>query len=123
MSEVKWLKRHHYNDSNNPLWYETPFVNKQKHGVEKIWYYDGKPQFEICWDNGKKHGLTKVWYSTGQVLSETNYFNGAKHGKCIKYEKNGSVITTSYYLNGKEVSEEDFRRYELICELSGIKDE
>ena len=94
--EVKWKREYH---SNGQLAYEVPFVNGQKHGVVKWWYSNGQLKKEIPMVDGQAHGTLKIWNTEGQL---ENIF---------------------FYINYKKVSEEEYREYELICQLSGIKDE
>ena len=84
---------------NGQLKYERSYQNEKKHGINKGWYENGQLKYEWLYQNGKEHGINKVWYENGQ----------------LKYEH--------YCLYGEQVSIKEYRKHELITQLSGLNNE
>ncbi|HIO71053.1 MAG TPA: toxin-antitoxin system YwqK family antitoxin, partial [Campylobacterales bacterium] len=47
-----------------------------KHGMEKIFYPDGKIKSETNYLYGRKDGMEKIFLPDGRLYSETVYRNG-----------------------------------------------
>jgi len=43
------------------LWWETPYVNGKRHGIEKGYYESGALEWETPYVEGKKHGIEKEY--------------------------------------------------------------
>jgi antitoxin component YwqK of YwqJK toxin-antitoxin module len=54
--------------SNGQKKCETPWVNKQPHGIETWWYEDGHKDLERTWVNGELHGIETWWNENGSLL-------------------------------------------------------
>ena len=90
------IEREYY--ENGQLEYEYPCQNGKRHGICKAWWENGQLRYEYPYQNGKAHGIRKIWYKNGKL------------GYKYKY----------YYLYGEEVSPEEYRKHELITQLSGL---
>jgi antitoxin component YwqK of YwqJK toxin-antitoxin module len=64
---------------NGKIWYETPYVNGLRHGIEKTYRYSGKIWYETSYINGRKQGVHKSYYSTGDLSRISFYKNFQKH--------------------------------------------
>ena len=51
------VKKHYY--KSGTLWWETPYVNGEMHGIEKGYYESGALWWEIPYKNGKRHGIAR----------------------------------------------------------------
>ena len=87
-------------------------------GPDKTWYWNGQPEWEALWENGKLTSI-KRWYRNGKIEFERPFVNG-KHGITRWWYKNGQIESEDYYLYGGKVTEEEFRKHELVVELAGI---
>lgn len=68
MSEVKWIRLYR---GNGILYWETPYVNDQPHGVEKKYYKDGTLEWEVSFINGQPHGIQRRYHRDGTLRDET----------------------------------------------------
>ena len=99
---------------------EVEYLNRYRHGKEKIYCYDEKLIFEGDDLNGYKHGKGKEYdydYNGDDNLEfEGEYFYGKRwnrkgddNNNNIMYElKNGKGHIKKYYLIGKLFFENDF---------------
>ena len=86
---------------NGQLWYETPLVNGEIHGVEKTWYMNGQLSSVCSYVNdGEKHGVEKGWYMNGELMLSTPYVNGKVDGVVKWWHENGRLASVSLYVNG-----------------------
>ena len=65
----------------------------------------------------------KAYYNNGQLRYEHPYQNGKSHGVHKAWRENGELEYENYYLYGKEVSPEEYKKHELITQLSGLENE
>jgi antitoxin component YwqK of YwqJK toxin-antitoxin module len=86
--EVKWDRG--YLD-NGQLSLETPWVNGQKHGIEKRWYSNGQIRQETPYVNGQRHGIQRWWHRNGQLYWKTTYVNGERHGIRRYWKEDGKL--------------------------------
>ena len=91
--------------------------------VEKDYYDNGQLKYEWLYQNGKRHGICKGWYKNGQPYYEYLYQDGKVHGVRKIWYKSGELECKYYYLYGEEVSPEEYRKHELITQLSGLENE
>ena len=64
--------------------------------------------------------IKKGYYENGQLEYEHPYQNGKRHGICKGWWKNGKLGYKHYWLYGEEVFSEEYRKHELITQLSGL---
>lgn len=57
------------------------------------------------------------------IKTKVQYRDGSRHGVIEQYEMDGTVITQTYWVDGEQTTRDEFRRYELIEQLSGLNDE
>jgi antitoxin component YwqK of YwqJK toxin-antitoxin module len=67
------------------------------HGVQKLYYSNGKLESEVNYNLGQLHGVYRKYNKEGILISDLNFKNGKEHGKCI-----------SYYDDGKKMLEENW---------------
>ncbi len=67
------------------------------HGVQKLYYSNGKMESEVNYNLGQLHGVYKKFNKEGILINDRNFKNGKEHGKCI-----------SYYDDGKKMLEENW---------------
>ena len=111
-----------YNIVSHRLIYEGEFLNGQRNGKGKEYYYDGKLEFEGEYLKGNKwngkgydskknivyelkdgKGLIKLYDILGKFLSfEGEYLNGQINGKGKKYNYDGNLIFEGEFVNGKK---------------------
>ena len=118
MSETK---RGYYN--NGQLAYEYPYVNGKLHGTRRYWHDNGQLWYERPYVGGKAHGIHRYWYDNGQLRYEWPCVNGKPHGIHRYWDYQGKLINTEHYLYGDQVTQAQYRKHELITELSGLNDE
>jgi antitoxin component YwqK of YwqJK toxin-antitoxin module len=63
-NEVKWEVG--YRDNGQKFW-ETPYVNGERHGIETWWYENGKKWIESPHVNGDLHGIETCWHEDGSL--------------------------------------------------------
>ena len=90
-----------YNGYDNRLIYEGEYLNGEKNGKGKEYYFHGELLFEGEYLNGEKNGKGKEYYFHGELLFEGEYLNGEKNGKGKEYYANGKLKFEGEYLNGK----------------------
>jgi antitoxin component YwqK of YwqJK toxin-antitoxin module len=86
--EVKW-ERSHY--TSGQLAKETPYVNGQRHGIQKRWYSNGQLWWKLPWVNDQRHGIERGWHPNGQLRWETPYVNGMRHGIRKHWKEDGTL--------------------------------
>ena len=57
--------------------------------------------FEGEYLNGERNGKGKEYYWIGGLVFEGEYLNGERNGKGKEYDMNGNLMTEFEYLNGK----------------------
>jgi len=79
---------------------------KHKTEIKTYYYKNGNKWYEIPYVNDKRNGLQIVWHSNGNKSCETPYVNGKVHGLEIVYNKNGKngmkLHTKTILLMGRE---------------------
>ena len=68
------------------------------HGVQKLYYSNGKLESEVNYNLGQLDGIYKKYTKEGILINDRNFKNGKEHGKCI-----------SYYDDGKKMLEENWK--------------
>jgi len=72
-NEVKWEAGYR---PNGQKYWETPFVNGKRHGIETWWYENGKKSSEYKYVNGQEHGIHFEWYDNGSLFCVENWNQG-----------------------------------------------
>lgn len=103
-----------YSYESGKLRRETPYINGEIAGTEKVYHNNGKLWSERPYKDGKLEGIEKHYYDDGILNRETRYQRGIKEGIQKEYDENGKLlcetpfkygeregIFKSYYKNGK----------------------
>ena len=85
--------------SNGKIYWETPFKNGGREGIEKWYYESGELRAETPYKNGKKEGIEKWYYENGNLEGETPFKNGKAEGIGKWYYENGNLMAEIPYLN------------------------
>lgn len=84
-------------------------------------HYNGKVSAIISSNNnGERHGVSQWFGRNGKLWYEEINKNGKLHGLSRTFGLFGMVIRTKYWMYGDEVSKEEYKRFELIKQLSGL---
>jgi antitoxin component YwqK of YwqJK toxin-antitoxin module len=98
------IKKEYY--SNDVIKDEIPILNigsyyGKKHGIQKIYFPNGKLNIEISFINGIENG-TEIWYyQNGNILMKKKIINGDIHGIQTFYYENGSIMKETPFKEGK----------------------
>ena len=85
--------------SNGKIYWETPFKNGGREGIEKWYYENGNLNIEIPFKNDKREGIKRWYYENGKLASETPYKNDKAEGIEKWYYENGKLMAEMSYLN------------------------
>ena len=77
---VKYYCSYH---GSGQLYFEVPYVNKQKHGTSIAYYQNGNIQSKTDYWNGKRT-KERLFRSTGEMYSCKNYDGNRYLGSCLK---------------------------------------
>ena len=100
---------------------ETPRNEKGEiHGMKRVWYKNGQLKYEFPFQNDKRHGISKWWYENGHLQHEFIYHQDQQHGIARHWYDNGQLEYEEYFLYDEEVTEEEYRKHELVEELAGV---
>lgn len=105
------------------------FEKGKENGMRKSWYLNGSIKTENEYKNGEINGVAKSFYRSGQLESESNYINGQLSGISVTYHENGQKdqlitfdeggkengISTTYFDNGEVLSNETFKKGDLVA--------
>lgn len=70
---------------------ETPYVDGERHGVERWRHEDGHVIAEVPWVDGERHGV-EIWLDTdGAVYAEVPWVDGERHGVEISRFPDGAM--------------------------------
>jgi len=88
-----------YNINNFELEFEGDYLNGQRNGKGKEYYFNNKLKFEGEYLNGKRNGKGKEYYYNGNLKFEGEYLNGIRwKGKNKEYGFYGKLIFEGEYL-------------------------
>lgn len=72
-----------------------------------------------------KSELKEGYYPSGELKYQRWFFNGELHNEsgpaCFVYYEDGKIKKQLWRLNGQKYTKEEFRHYQLIKEMAGIK--
>ena len=109
--------------TNEGRYTETKYVSGVRNGIEKTYYDLGKVvRYETPYENDLIQGTEINYYKTGPIQRKTTYLNDLQHGKDVRFYMNGALDYEHYYLYDKQVTEEEYRKHELIEELGGLNE-
>jgi len=91
--------------------------------IERTHYPNGNIKSEAHYHRGQQHGKSVGWYENGQQWWERDYHHGQQHGKSVGWHENGQQLWEIYILYGNEVTEEEYRKHQLIIQVAGIEQE
>jgi antitoxin component YwqK of YwqJK toxin-antitoxin module len=97
--KVKVLKNYY---KSGALKVESPRVNGEIHGIEKMYYESGALLAEVPYVNGKQHGIVKRYYESGALQWEFSCVNGKMQGVSRVYFESGALKHETPYVNGRE---------------------
>jgi antitoxin component YwqK of YwqJK toxin-antitoxin module len=84
---------------------ETPYVNGERHGIEKEYYESGALWVETPYVDDSIHGIVKVYYESGALLNEAPYVDGEIHGIMKTYDEDkANIVCLALYDKGREVT-------------------
>jgi len=79
----------------------TQFQNGLKHGLEELWYDDGKKWRIANYQHGELHGPYKDYYSNGNIWETSNYNNHQIHGLREIRDIKGNIFYKANLNHGK----------------------
>ena len=88
--------------------------------IDQGWHKNGQPRYEHNLHNGQPHGVDKGWHENGQLWYKISYHQDQRHGISKYWHSDGKLIYEKYFLYGNKVTEEEYRRHEIIEKLSGL---
>lgn len=74
---------------------------KQKEGLAKLYYKNGKLKQEGLWHKDKQEGIWKFFNNDGSINSEITFANDNQNGLSVFYNRSGVVIERTNWKNGK----------------------
>ena len=77
------------------------YIEYDRNGKGKEYYFNGKLYFEGEYLNGKKNGKGKEYYDNGKLEYEGEYLNGKRNGIGKEYNYYDELVFEGEYLNGK----------------------
>jgi len=106
-------------------------------GFVKIEYVDGRQEVYLACDDveykvkdvvcvvrlnkdKQLHGVSEFYNDEDNLESLLNYHSGKLHGECIDFDDDGGEDGVSWWWHGVEVTEEEWRKNELIERLAGL---
>ena len=108
--KVEWIVDYW---SNGQKFYEIPWVNGQRHGIETWWREDGNKELERPWVNGQRHGIETWWRKDGNKELECPWVNAQKHGIETWWNSNGSLLFVGKWNQGQLVVGFEFNESEV----------
>jgi antitoxin component YwqK of YwqJK toxin-antitoxin module len=76
-----------------------------------VYFQNGYKYLEVPYVDGQKHGLEKQFIDGEILANETQWYHGKKHGPAISY--NDGLTSTDWFYNDEKVQK---RRYEELCD-------
>ncbi len=77
--------------SNGSVRYKIPYVNGKRHGVQTLWYDDGRKWSQSWWNKGNNHGMYTYWSPLGVKQIEAYYLHGQQPAR-IQWSARGYVV-------------------------------
>jgi antitoxin component YwqK of YwqJK toxin-antitoxin module len=90
----------------------------------KVVLRHGKPILKVPYVNGERHGIEREWDDDGNVIAEIRWENDVRHGSSRFFDNEDTII--EWYYNGKAVSLREYHmmenRDQMVAELYGEKE-
>ena len=86
------VEREYHSNGNGKIYWETPFKNGGREGIEKWYYENGNLWREIPYKNNKAEGIEKWYYENGKLMAEIPYLNNLFHGDTRFYTEDGKLL-------------------------------
>ncbi|EMZ40815.1 hypothetical protein C826_00649 [Helicobacter bilis WiWa] len=96
------VEREYY--SNGKIYWETPFKNGGREGIEKWYYENGNLVKEVPYKNHEVNGTTKTYDDNGNLALEASVLNDILHGDIKLYTKDGKLLALIKAENNKFIS-------------------
>ena len=92
-----------FRGKSDELIFEGEYLNGERNGKGKEYYYDDKLLFEGEYFYGKRNGKGKLYYyDSDKLIFEGEYLNGERNGKGKEYYYNSDKLKfIGEYLNDK----------------------
>jgi len=75
------------------------YRNGKRHGIQRQWYNNGRPELESQYNNGDMDGTFKVWDDRGHLVGQYIIVRGA--GTAKTYDSKGRLIKEDNYQGNK----------------------
>ena len=77
------------------------YLDKQKHGTWKSFYFNGKPSLLSNYKFNKLQGDYITYYSSGKTEIKGRYSRNVKSGEWHTFDKSGKLTLTAHYMKGR----------------------
>lgn len=118
---LKYFPSGQMSDSMN---YENDLIQ----GIERRWYDNGNLSYEAAFKDGKYDGFEKIYFENGKLKRESRYKDNKLVGESSSYYNDGSLlvknvldetgkisgVSTTYYPSGEKLSDEEYKKGDLI---------
>ncbi|MBU6402990.1 MAG: hypothetical protein KGS61_21930 [Verrucomicrobia bacterium] len=92
---------------NGVLASEAPYVQGKLHGICRQWSEDGKPLGSYEMIHGT--GIQRQWHANGHLKLEFSTIDGTFTGRSRAWLRDGTLVHEEYLVNNESVSREDYR--------------
>ncbi|MEM7232132.1 MAG: toxin-antitoxin system YwqK family antitoxin [Planctomycetota bacterium] len=75
----------------------TPFRNRRKEGIERVYYPDGTPKAEYPYVGNVLHGMVNEYYESGSIRHRSAYQEGLREGWTRGYYESGAIEFEGIY--------------------------
>lgn len=83
---------------------EQNYSNGLLHGIQKVFYQNGKIKSATMYTNGMENGRRIEYYSCGAKKLNANYCEGSIDGIYEEWDKFGILILRKTFFNGKLIA-------------------
>ena len=91
----------------------------EKHGVERAFFADGKPEFERRWIHGEPAGLWRAWWANGALRSECDFAPDGAPTEMKFWHENGALAAAGPAILGRRTGAWRFFREDGSLESEG----
>ena len=106
--------RDYHSNGNGKIYWETPFKNGGREGIEKWYYESGELKTEIPYKNDKREGIAKEYYENGGLQAEIPFKNHNIDGDMKLYTEDGKLLALLKIENYEFISGKCFNDKVLI---------
>jgi len=90
---------------DDKLYYETPYVNYKKNGIEYEYYKSGGLKTETPFVDDGIQGIKKMYYESGQLFSEDSYIDNIRNGESKSFSLEGDMFACWLFVNGENTGD------------------